>query len=407
MRSPLPFLLVTLFLDAMGIGIVYPVMPDLIAGIEGGSVGDAALWGGVLATAYAVMQFLCAPVLGALSDRYGRRPVLLLSLGVMTVDYVGSALAQSMGVLLILRLLAGLAAATHATCNAAMADVTPPERRAQTFGLLGAAFMGGFILGPVIGGALGEIGPRAPFWAAAAMAGLNLAFGWWALPETVTEATRRPFRWGRANPLGAFRSVGRLRGATPLLLVLLLAELAFTSYVVIWAYWAKAAFGWSPFGIGLSLAAFGIVAVWVQGYGIRLYLRVLGERGTIVLGFASSLAFFLLFAALPGNELGSRIAMVLCPLSALGEVIIPALQARISRLAPSDAQGEALGVVASTRSAAHVGGPLVMTSIFAWGASVPGGHLFGAPYLLGAVLMIVCLLLFRRTAELDPSPATP
>ena len=185
-----------------------------------------------------------------------------------------------------------------------------------------------------------------------------------------------------------------------------LAELAFTSYVVIWAYWAKAAFGWSPFVIGLSLAAFGVVAVWVQGYGIRLYLRWFGERGTILLGFASSLAFFLLFAVLPGNELGSRIALILCPLSALGEVILPALQARISRLAPSDAQGEALGVVASTRSAAHVLGPLVMTSIFAWGASIPGGYLYGTPYMLGALLMVLCLVLFRRATDPEPMPAT-
>ncbi len=406
MRSPLFFLMATLFLDAVGIGIVYPVMPDLIGQIEGGTVGNAALWGGVLATAYAVMQLLCAPVLGALSDRYGRRPVLLASLAVMAVDYVGSALAQSMGVLLLLRVVAGVTAATHATCNAAMADITPPEKRAQTFGLLGAAFMGGFILGPVIGGLLGEIGPRAPFWAAAILAAANFAFGWWALPETVTPATRRPLDWRRANPLGAFRSVGRLRGAQPLLLVLFLAELAFTSYVVIWAYWAKAAFGWSPFIIGLSLAAFGVVAVWVQGYGIRLYLRWFGERGTILLGFASSLAFFLLFAVLPGNELGSRIALILCPLSALGEVILPALQARISRLAPSDAQGEALGVVASTRSAAHVLGPLVMTSIFAWGASIPGGYLYGTPYMLGALLMVLCLVLFRRATDPEPMPAT-
>lgn len=406
MRSPLPFLLATLFLDAMGIGIVYPVMPDLIAGIGGVTLGGAALWGGVLATAYAVMQFLCAPVLGALSDRYGRRPVLLLSLAVMALDYLGSALAQSMGVLLLLRVVAGVTAATHATCNAAMADITPPEKRAQTFGLLGAAFMGGFILGPVIGGLLGEIGPRAPFWVAAGLAFANLLFGWWALPETVTDATRRPFEARRANPLGAFRSVGRLAGVAPLLGTLFLTELAFMAYVAVWAYWGKAAFGWSPFETGLSLAAFGVAAVWAQGYGIRLYLRLLGERGTILFGFAFSLVFFLAFAALPPTELGGWLAILRCPLSALGEVILPALQGRISRLAPADAQGEALGVVASTRSAAQVAGPLLMTAIFAWGASVPGGWLYGAPYLLGAALMGLCFALFRRAAIPEPAPAT-
>jgi DHA1 family tetracycline resistance protein-like MFS transporter len=402
----MPFLLVTLFLDAMGIGLVYPVMPDLIEEIGSVGLGNAALWGGLLATVYAVMQFLCAPLLGAASDRYGRRPVLLLSLAIMAVDYVGSALADSMAMLLVLRILAGVTAATHATCNAVAADLTPPDQRAQTFGLLGAAFMGGFILGPVIGGLLGEIGPRAPFWAAAALAAVNVAFGWWALPETVTDATRRRFDWSRANALGAFRAVGRLRGVTPLLVLLFLTELAFTSYVVIWAYWGKAAFGWSPLETGFSLAAFGIAAVWAQGYGIRIYLRLLGERGTILLGFACSLAFFLLFAALPANELGGWLAILLCPLSALGEVILPALQGRISRLAPADAQGEALGVVASCRSAAQVAGPLVMSGIFAWGASVPGGHLYGAPYILGALLMVACLVLFRRSVAPEPATAT-
>jgi DHA1 family tetracycline resistance protein-like MFS transporter len=406
MRSPLPFLLVTLFLDAVGIGFVYPVMPDLIAEIGGVGLGSAALWGGVLATAYAVMQFLCAPVLGALSDRYGRRPVLLLSLAIMAVDYLGSALAQSMTVLLLLRILAGITAATHATCNAVAADLVPPDQRSQTFGLLGAAFMGGFILGPVIGGLLGEIGPRAPFWAAAALAALNVLFGWWALPETVTDRTRRPLDWSRANPLGAFRSVGRLRGVGPLLVVLFLTEIAFMSYVAVWAYWGKAAFGWSPWEIGLSLALFGIAAVWAQGYGIRLYLRLFGERGTILFGFGCTLVFLLIFGSLPATETGSLIALILCPISAFGEVILPALQGRISRLAPEDAQGEALGVVASTRSAAQVIGPLLMTAVFAWGAAMPGGWLYGAPYLLAAVIIGVCILLFRRTDVPEPAPAT-
>lgn len=407
MRSPLPFILATLFLDAMGTGIVYPVMPDLLAAVGRASLADAALWGGALATAYAAMQFLCAPVIGALSDRYGRRPVLLVSLAVMAADHVGSALAQSMGVLLALRLLAGVTAATQATCNAAMADVTPPGKRAQTFGLLGAAFMGGFILGPVIGGALGEIGPRAPFWAAAALAAANLAFGWWTLPETVTDATRRPLAAARVNPFGAMRSVGRLTGVAPLLAVLGLMELAFIAYVAVWAFWGKAAFGWSPWETGLSLAAFGAGAILAQGWGIRLYLRLLGERGTILFAIAFSLVFFVVFALLPPTPWGGWLAILLCPVSALGEVAMPALQGRISRLAPADAQGEVLGVVASVRSAAHMVGPLLMAGVFAWGASVPGGRLLlGAPYLLGALLMGLCFLLFRRSRAPEPAAAT-
>lgn len=406
MRSPLPFLLATLFLDAVGIGLVYPVMPDLIAQIEGGTIENAALWGGTLSAIYALMQFLFAPVIGALSDRFGRRPVLLVSLGVMALDYLGSALAGSMTLLLGLRLLAGITAATHATCNAAAADATPPDRRAQTFGLLGAAFMGGFILGPVIGGLLGEIGPRAPFWAAAALASANLVLGWFTLPETVTDGTRRTFDPARANPLGALRSVGRLSGVAPLLAIIFLTELAFISYVAVWAFWGKAAFGWSTTETGLSLAAFGLGAIFVQAWGVRLYLKVLGERGTILFSFAYSLVWFVLFAVLPPTEFGGWLAILFCPLSALGEVMWPVLQGRVSRLSPADTQGEALGVVASMRSAAQVVGPLVMTAIFAWGAAFPTPF-YGAPYLLGAALMVLCLVLFRRSAEPEAAPATP
>ncbi|WP_246849202.1 MFS transporter [Rubellimicrobium arenae] len=396
----------TLFLDAVGIGLVYPVMPDLIAQVEGGTIGNAALWGGVLATVYAVMQFLCAPVIGAISDRYGRRPVLLISLAVMALDYLGSAFARSMGVLMLLRVVAGIAAATHATCNAAAADVTPPDKRAQTFGLLGAAFMGGFILGPVIGGLLGELGTRAPFLAAAALALANLAFGALTLPETVTDATRRPIELKRANPLGAMRSVSRLTGVGPLLLILFLFDLSYISYVATWSYWGKAAFGWTPWEIGISLAAFGIAAAWAQAQGIRIYMRWFGEWGTIMFGLLFGLVWFVVYALLPPTPWGGWLAILLCPLSSLAEVTVPALQGRISRLVPADSQGEAQGVVASVRSAALVVGPLLMTSVFAWGASVPGGHLYGAPYLLGALLTIPCILLLRRARGPDPAPAT-
>lgn len=404
MRSPLPFLLITLFLDAMGIGIVYPVMPDLIEAVRGADLGHAALWGGVLATAYALMQFLCAPLLGALSDRFGRRPVLLLSLAVMAVDYLGSALAQSIWLLLGLRLLAGVTAATHATCHAALADVTPPERRAQAFGLLGAAFMGGFILGPVIGGLLGEIGPRAPFWAAAVLAAGNLVFGWFAFPETVTAAMRRPFSAARSNPLAALRAMGRLGGVAVPLAALGLLELAYVSYVVVWAFWGQAAFGWTSLETGLSLAAFGVGAILAQGWLIRVYLRHLGEGGTIRFSLAFTLAFFVIYALMPHGPVGSWLAILLCPVSALGEVAIPALQGRISRLVPPDAQGEALGVVASVRSAAQVVGPVIMAALFAWGAGIGRWPLLGAPYMLGALLALAALILFWRGAQAESAP---
>jgi DHA1 family tetracycline resistance protein-like MFS transporter len=404
MRSPLPFLLATLFLDAVGIGLVYPVMPDLIGGIAGGAIDDAALWGGVLATAYAFTQFLGAPVLGALSDRVGRRPVLLASLAVMAVDYAGSALADSMWMLLGLRLVAGASAATISTCNAALADVTPPEGRARAFGLLSAAFLLGFVLGPVLGGLLGEIGPRAPFWAAAALASLNLLFGALTLPETAPREQRRPLSLARANPFGAARAMSRLGGASRLLVVILLHDLGVIAYVSVWAYWGKAAFGWSPLLLGASLAAYGLGGAVVQGWLMPLYLRWLGERGTILWGLVANVAFFIAFAALPASPLGGLLAIVLCPISALPEATLPAIQGRLSRLVPSDAQGEALGVAAATRSLAAVLGPLAMTSAFAWGADLTP-PVFGAPYLLGALLMIGAVVAFLGDRTPEPAQA--
>lgn len=214
MRSRLPFvfILITLLLDAMSIGLILPVMPRLIEEVTGNPLAHAALWGGLLTTAFAVMQFLFGPVIGGLSDRFGRRPVLLVSTGVMALDYVVMALAGSIWLLFLGRLVGGITAATHATAAAYISDVSPPEKKAANFGLIGAAFGIGFILGPVIGGLLAEWGTRAPFWAAAALAGANFVFGLMVLPETLRPENRRPFRAARANPLGALRAIGRLPG---------------------------------------------------------------------------------------------------------------------------------------------------------------------------------------------------
>lgn len=399
-RGPLPFLMATLFLDAVGIGLVFPVMPALLRELGRGAAEDAALWGGVLAAAFAAMQVVCAPLLGALSDRWGRRPVLLLSLAAMAVDYAASALVGSIWALLALRVLGGATAATHATANAALSDLTDPEDRARGFGRLGAAFMAGFVLGPVIGGVLGEWGTRLPFWVAAGLAAANLALGWLTLPETVPAAARRPFDLGRALPWGAMRAVARLGrgpgGARGLLLVLFLQDLAFLAYPAIWAFWGQAAFGWTAFEVGASLAAFGLVAALVQGWALPFYLARLGETGTILFGFGYNLLVFVAFALLPPTPLGGWIALAFCPVSALGEVTAPALQGRLSRLVPADAQGEAQGVVAAVRSVATVVGPLVMTALFAWGAGAWG--FYGTAYLAAALLMAACLALLARGA---------
>jgi len=250
-RRAFIFIIITLVIDAMGIGLILPVMPDLLSGIQGGSLGNAAIWGGILATAYAAMQFLFGPILGALSDRFGRRPVLLVSLVVMCIDYVVMAFAGAIWLLFVARVVGGITAATQSTAAAYISDITPASEKSARFGAIGAAFGIGFVLGPVIGGLLGELGTRAPFIAAAILAGANALFGFLVLPETVTDKTRRTFEWRRANPLGALRQIGKLPGVTRLLFLFFLYEFAFIVYPSIWAYFTKAKFDWSPSMVGL------------------------------------------------------------------------------------------------------------------------------------------------------------
>ncbi|MFT5897154.1 MAG: DHA1 family tetracycline resistance protein-like MFS transporter, partial [bacterium] len=278
------FIIVTLVVNAMGIGLILPVMPDLLTGIQGGTLGNAAMWGGILTAIFAVMQFLFGPVVGALSDRFGRRPVLLASLIVMSLDYLVMAVAGSIWLLFIGRLVGGITAATQSTAAAYIADITPGEDKAARFGAMGAAFGVGFVLGPVIGGLLAEYGTKAPFIAAAILAGANAIFGFFVLPETVTDKTRRALDWRRANPFGAFRQIGKLPAIKRLLLLFFLYEFAFIVYPSVWAYYTKAKFGWSPSMVGYSLALFGISIAIVQGVLIKHVLARLGERGTIIYG---------------------------------------------------------------------------------------------------------------------------
>lgn len=386
-RLPFVFILITLLLDAMGIGLILPVMPDLLREVTGEDLSRAALWGGVLTTVFAVMQFLCGPALGGLSDRFGRRPVLLVSLAIMAADYVVMALAGSIGLLLVARVVGGITAASHATAAACIADLSAPEKKAANFGLIGAAFGGGFILGPVIGGVLAEFGTRAPFWAAAVLAGANLVFGWLVLPETLKPENRRPFQWARANPFGALRAVGRLPGLKPPLLVYALYKFAQVAYPAVWAYFGATRFGWSPGMIGLSLAIFGISFAVMQGGLIRWILPRLGDWGTVAFGLTANLCIFLTLAFIEDG----RLALVLTPLTALGACVVPPLQAMMSRATPPDAQGELQGLLQSLRSLAMVAGPVTFTAVF-FAFTAPGGYPFmpGAPFLFSAAIMAVC-----------------
>lgn len=394
MRLPLLFILTTVMIDAMGIGLIMPIMPGLIVEVQGGSLADAALWGGILATSFAVMQFLFSPVLGNLSDAYGRRPVLLVSLFVMALDYVVMALAGSLWLLLLGRLIGGVTAATHATAGAYMADVSKSTEKAANFGLLGAAFGVGFVLGPLIGGLLGELGTRAPFYAAAILAALNFILGWFVMTETVTDKTRRAFDWRRAHPFGAFRSMARIPGIQRLLWVYFLYSVAIYVYPAIWSYFTEERFKWSPQTIGLSLGIFGAMMAFVQGGLLRHVIRKFGERNTVIYGQIFDFIGFSLLAFITSGTL----ALILTPITALGAVVTPALQAIMSKSVPDNQQGELQGVMTAVHALSMVISPLLMASVFAQfsrdGAPI---YLPGAPFLLALVLMIIGLVIFLRT----------
>ncbi len=393
-RLPIIFILITMVIDSMGIGLILPVMPDLIQEVEGAGLGAAAVWGGLLATIFAAMQFLCGPTVGNISDSVGRRPVLLFSLVIMAFDYVLMAVAGTIWLLIIGRIIGGITAATQSTAAAYIADISKPEEKAANFGLIGAAFGVGFVFGPLLGGLLAEYGTRAPFWAAAFLAGANAVFGYFVLPETVTDRIRRPFQWRRANPLGAFRNIGALPGLKRLMLITFVYTVAFYVYPGVWAYYGAERFGWGPGMIGLSLGMFGIGIAIVQGLLIRPILNRIGERKAVIFGLAVDVGAFVML----GFVTNGWIALALTPLTALGSVAGPALQGIMSRTASDDQQGELQGTVSSINAVATIVAPLLVTQTF-WYFTAAGTPFYmpGAPFLLSAILTVGCIVVFVQT----------
>lgn len=397
----LAFILITVTLDAIGIGLIFPVMPDLIEQITGGTLSQSALWGGILATSFAVMQFLFGPAMGSLSDRYGRRPILLISLVVMAVDYIAMAIASTIWLLFAARIIAGIASATYATATAYVADITPPDERGARFGLIGAGFGVGFVLGPLIGGLLAGIDPRAPFYAAAAMAMANLIFGALILPETVTNATRRRFTLSRANPLGALRSVARLPDIKRLLVVFLLLSLAMNVYPAIWAFYGKARFGWDSAMIGASLAVYGVSFALGQALLVGPLIKRFGEHRAAFWGMVVDIGSLIAL----GLVTSGTFALILTPITALSGGVTPALQAILSRDTPENAQGELQGVLASTGAIAMIIAPMIMTATFA-AFTRPDALVFspGAPFLLASALMVICVIIMSQVRAQPSAP---
>lgn len=389
-RRALIVVLLTIFIDAMGIGLIMPVMPDLIEKLEGGTIGEAALWGGILLTTFSVMQFLFGPLLGALSDRYGRRPILLISLAVMAADYLIMAIADTIWLLVLTRVVGGITAATMATAYATIADISPEEKKSANFGLIGAAFGLGFVMGPAMGGFLTQISLSAPFYAAAIISGGTAIYGYFAFPETLEDENRRSVNWRRANPFGAFKTLARVPDFLRLVFLFFAYEFAFLVYPSIWPYFGKERFGWDPAMVGLSLMLFGISMAVVQGALMRVALGRMSERRLINFGFSFGLLSFVILTFLESGLW----AMILIPLSALAAVVTPALQGRMSRQADADQQGELQGLLTSVRAVAAIFSPLLMTRVFAAYTDDSGPYFPGAPFALCAGILLVCLILF-------------
>ena len=393
-KLPIFVIFTTVVLDSMGIGIIIPVMPALFAEVTGSEkISDIAIWGGLLASTFALMQFIFGPILGALSDRYGRKPILLLALFVMAAYYLLMGFAQTLWLLFLGRLIGGITAATHATANAYMADISSPEEKAARFGMLGAGFGLGFVLGPLIGGLLGEWGPRAPFFAAAMLAAANGVLCYFVLKESLKTKNQREFMWYRANPIGAILDLRKFEGIYSLLLVFLLFTIGTSIYAAIWPFFTVERFSWSPGMIGISLTIYGVCFAIVQGVLVRPAIKIWGEKKTIIIGFCFEFSAMVTFAFLTDG----KILIILIPLASLGVLAQPAIQAILSKSVGDDRQGAIQGVASSLNAIAMVITPITMTWILAVFSDQTAKYYFpGMPFLFSALMVLLCLFIISR-----------
>jgi len=393
------FILITLMIDAIGIGLVFPIMPDLMDRVGAGSTGEGALWGGILMASYAGALFIFAPIIGSLSDAYGRKPVLITALAVLAVDYVIMAMASVFWVLLIGRILAGVAGATYTTATAYIADISTPKERAARFGMVGAAFGIGFVLGPAIGGIAAEWHITAPFWIAAAMSTANVLFGLFVLPESLAPAKRRAFGFRDLNPFGTIFKAFKIPGLAIPLICLFVFEFANMVYPTLWAFFTRELFGWSTLLIGVSLAGYGILLAGVQAGLMPVLINRIGEFRTLQLGVASALIGFVGFGLI-----STVTALVIVLIFAALSDLIPALLMAVSANAVGeDQQGLVQGVIASLSSIAAFLAPLFATGIFEAFVDDDGIYLPGAPFLVSGALVVLIIPLVMRVRSLAQS----
>ncbi|OYU55712.1 MAG: tetracycline resistance MFS efflux pump [Chitinophagaceae bacterium BSSC1] len=390
-KAAIGFIFVTLLIDVTGFGVIIPVMPKLIEDLLGThDVSKASQYGGWLTFAYAFMQFLCAPILGNLSDKYGRRPVLLFSLFGFGIDYIFLSFAPTIWWLFVGRLIAGITGASFTTASAYIADISTPENRAQNFGMVGAAFGLGFILGPMIGGLLGEFGARIPFFVAAGLALTNWLYGYFVLPESLSKENRRSFEWRRANPLGSLMQLKKYPAVGELVASLVLVYIAAHAVQSNWSFFNIEKFHWTPKMIGISLGLVGLLVGGVQGGLVRVINPKIGNEKSVYFGLALYALGLLLFAFASESWMMFVFLIPYC----LGGICGPALQAIISGHVPANEQGELQGALTSLMSVTSIIGPIVMTGSFAYFTGPNKPFYFpGISFLIGAVCMLIAAVL--------------
>jgi MFS transporter, DHA1 family, tetracycline resistance protein len=389
-RHAVTFVLLSVLLDMVGFGLIIPVLPGLIEDVGGIGLADAAKIGGWMFFAFSVAQFACSPLMGNLSDRFGRRPLLLLAIAGLGLDYLLQAFAPTLLWLFVGRIIAGICGSSWVIANAFITDVTTPENRAKYFGLLGACFGLGFVVGPAIGGLLGSFGPRVPFFVAAAISGLNLIYGYIVLPETLAPANRRAFRWRRSNPLGAFAVFRGYQGVLPMCGVLFTYFFFSAIYPAIWAFWGMAKFGWSPAMVGLTLAIFGLVMAGFQGGLAGPAAARFGERRVVLVGLVTAVVGLVGY----GFVWGLVPVVILMLVHGPEGFVHPMLTAMMTKNVPADAQGELQGGISAIMSVAMLAGTVFFSQIFGHFLGQGGSYATDIAFFVAAGGMLVSLAIF-------------
>jgi DHA1 family tetracycline resistance protein-like MFS transporter len=396
-NNALLFIFITVLVDVIGLGIIIPIVPKLIENLTGLGINEASKYGGWLLFSFAIMQFIFSPILGGLSDRFGRRPILLLSLFGLGLDYIFHAFAPSIAWLFVGRIIAGIMGASFSTATAYIADISSPEKRAQNFGLIGAAFGLGFIIGPVIGGISSKWGTNVPFLIAAGLTLLNVIYGYFVLPESLSKDNRRAFEWKRANPISSLKNLRKYPVVSGLVISLVLTFIASHAVQSNWSFYTMYKFNWTAEIVGYSLAVVGVLVAFVQGFLIRKIIPRLGQVKSIYLGMSFSALGLLLFGLASESWMMFAFLIPYC----LGGIAGPSIQGVISSQVPDNEQGELQGALTSLMSLCGVFGPLLMTNLFAFATAKNSTfHVPGAPFFLASCLTLVSFYLSYRTLSL-------